>query len=142
MVRQQELSTANLQLERQAGDQEMAAKNLQTDLDTAAKVKAALEEQVKAAEDQCSIWRAKVRHRHRALEMPSFEKSKSGQAKKEKWLEERALAESLGFDADNSKEVTIAFDAPPPLGLGLLNCKDHSGQTFTVIHSIKEVRRL
>ena len=138
----QEMSEENMKMQRVADDQEMQMKQLRTDLDTAAKVKVQLDVQISDLDNQCGVWRAKVRHRHRALEMPEFKKDRSGQADKKKWLEERALAESLGFDADNNKEVEVSFDQPPPLGLGVLNAKDHAGDTYTVVHTIKEVRRL
>lgn len=126
-------------MERQVSDQAMQLAAKETELQTAAKVKKELEAKLSESEDTCAIWRAKARHRHRALEMPRFSNDKSGKQQKEQWLKDRALSETLGFDADNDKELTVTLDDPPPVGLGLLNAKDHSGQTFTVIHSIKEV---
>ena len=95
---------------------------------------------LKQLEDDCAIWRGKARHRHRPLEIPDFGKPSSKKAKeaKTKWLEEKALDDSLGFDEDNDKEVTVTFPEPPPLGFGLLNCKDAHGKTHTVVHSMKE----
>ena len=139
---QQNLLAEKLQAERKCDEQATQLKTQDTDLKTAAKVKAELEAQIRAADEQIGIWRAKARHRHRALEMPRFDSGKSGEKEKEKWLKERALAESLGFDADNDKPVVVTIDAPPPVGLGLLNAKDNSGKKQTVIHTIKEVSRL
>eukprot|EP01043_Picozoa_sp_COSAG02_P043897 COSAG02_NODE_3864_length_6127_cov_2.330624_1_plen_68_part_10 len=67
-----------MQAERKLADQETQLKSQETDLKTAAKVKAELEAQVRAADEQIAIWRAKARHRHRALEMPRFDSGKSG----------------------------------------------------------------
>ena len=132
-----------MKLERKADDQEIQLKTQETDLQTAASVKAELEAKLKASDEQCALWRSKARHRHRALEMPKFGDAKSEKQKREQWLQERALAESLGFDSDNNKSVTVTLDSPPPVGLGLLNAKDHaSGEFCTVIHTIKEVNSL
>jgi hypothetical protein len=140
---QQTLLAEKMQAERKLDEQETQLKSQETDLKTAAKVKAELEAQLRAANEQIEVWRAKARHRHRAIEVPQFDKGKSGAKQKEQWLKERALADSLGFDDSNDKPVIVTIDAPPPVGLGLLNAKDHStGGTHTVIHTIKEVNRL
>lgn len=139
---QQEMAAEKMKLERQADDQGMQIKSMETDLQTAATVKADLESRLKQSDDQCTLWRTKARHRHRALEireMPKFDKTREGKAEQAKWLKDRALHDALGFDSDNDKPVTVTFNEPPPIGLGLLNCKDTSGDTSTVIHTIKEV---
>jgi regulator of protease activity HflC (stomatin/prohibitin superfamily) len=136
---QQNVRSEKLQAERQVSDQAMQLTAKETELQTAAKAKKELEAKLSESEEMCAVWRAKARHRHRALEMPRFSNDKGGKQQKEQWLKDRALSETLGIDADNDKELTVTIDAPPPVGLGLLNAKDNSGQNFTVIHSIKEV---
>jgi len=82
--------------QRQVEDQES---RIQTMLTTITGNRASIEElekKTKELDNQCSLWRAKVRHRHRALEMPEFAKSKKGQKEKEEWLKQKALDDSLG----------------------------------------------
>eukprot|EP01043_Picozoa_sp_COSAG02_P059363 COSAG02_NODE_7554_length_2963_cov_1.869064_1_plen_101_part_00 len=69
---------------------------MQATIDSGTERAAKLEQDVKDLDDQCALWRAKVRHRHRALEMPQFAKSKKGQKEKEAWMKQKALDDSLG----------------------------------------------
>jgi regulator of replication initiation timing len=93
---QRETTEAYLQAQRVNEDQERQIATLQSTIDaTTAKV-AKLEQDVKTLDEQCALWRAKVRHRHRALQMPQFAKSKKGQKEKEQWMKQKALDDSLG----------------------------------------------
>ena len=139
----QDMSSEVMKLERKVDEGEQLAKRLEEEVLRRSDQHKEMEAKVKQLEDDCAIWRGKARHRHRPLEIPDFGKTSSKKAKeaKTKWLEEKALDDSLGFDEDNDKEVTVTFSEPPPLGFGLLNCKDAHGKTHTVVHSMKEVKQ-
>ena len=136
----QDMTSEVMKLERKVDEGEQLAKRLEEEVLRRSDQHKEMEAKVKQLEDDCAIWRGKARHRHRPLEIPDFGKPSSKKAKeaKTKWLEEKALDDSLGFDEDNDKEVTVTFSEPPPLGFGLLNCKDAHGKTHTVVHSMKE----
>ena len=91
----EELSKAQRQVE----DQESRIQTMLTTISGNRARMEGLEKKNKELDDQCSLWRAKVRHRHRALEMPEFAKSKKGQKEKEEWLKQKALDDSLGARA-------------------------------------------
>lgn len=93
---QRETAEALSQAQRVAEDRAKTIKTLQTKLDSNTVQLKQYESDVKDLEEQCTLWRAKVRHRHRALEVPHFAKSKTGQKEKEEWMKEKALDDSLG----------------------------------------------
>ena len=93
---QRETTEAYLQAQRVNEDQTKEMETLQATIDTGTAKVALLETQIKELEESCALWRAKVRHRHRALEMPKFANSKKGQKEKEEWLRQKALDDSLG----------------------------------------------
>ena len=93
---QRETTEAYLQAQRVNDDQELQIETLQATIDSRTVRVAQLEQEVKDMDAQCALWRAKVRHRHRALEMPQFAKSKKGQKEKEEWMKQKALDDSLG----------------------------------------------
>ena len=145
-----EATESYLKAERVTEDQAMKITALESTVAARDVTVAGQERSIKELDDQCTLWRAKVRHRHRALEMPQFAKSKKGQKEKEEWMKQKALDDSLGFDDQLNQEITVAFDGSSEwelthngsLGLGLLNCIDHEKKTFTLVHSMAEVSQL
>lgn len=112
---QRETTEALLQAQRLSEDQAQEIQTMQATIDSVATKVTQLESENKDLDSQCALWRAKVRHRHRALDMPHFAKSKKGQKQKEEWMKQKALDDSLGTSRMHSTErkILLSSDLKP-----------------------------